>query len=248
MEENKEDRVSRLRQICELIGDNDIGMDKNFYVVNHHGYETDEDFNIPSGIRIIMFCYSGKILKICPKFDKFIWDAIMTNPDASYNYCTFLSNIAQYSSIRNHFCVYEGGQTIKNLMFENRPDDYWIHGIFNLPVDMTVRINPEKYITTNETNVGTFGDADVEVNPKKAVKAARTGTPYTIRSHVIYPGATFVSLKETVNEIIEHGDRNFTLLLFTCRSGKKQNIIKGYRIRSEIQKIYDSYLEKKNNT
>jgi hypothetical protein len=147
MEENP---ISKLKKICMQIDEKEPDMDKNFWAVNMHGDERMDEFIVPDGVRIIMFCYSGRKLDVCPRFDRFNWREIFLNEEASFNYCTFLSNISQYSSLRDHFCVYEKGTSIKDLDFST--DEYFRNGIFRLPVHASV-FDPEMeevYVSSSE--------------------------------------------------------------------------------------------------
>ena len=109
----------------------DNPMNKNFFFLNAHGEELEHIYEIPKGVRLIMFCYS-KTLDVCKKFDEYNWSHILLDPQASSNYCDFLKSISGYSSIRDHFCVYEEGDVIPNLNIF--PDDKFRDGLYRLPV------------------------------------------------------------------------------------------------------------------
>ena len=50
----------------------DYPINKNFFFLNAHGEELEKLYEIPKGVRIIMFCYS-KELQVCDKFDEYNW-------------------------------------------------------------------------------------------------------------------------------------------------------------------------------
>lgn len=105
-------------------------INSNFYFVNAHGEELGSRFEIPKGVRVIMFCHT-KTLHVCPKFDTFNWEHILLDPHTSNNYCNFLNTLVKYSTIRDHFCIYEENDTIRNIRL--LPDDNFRAGIFRLP-------------------------------------------------------------------------------------------------------------------
>jgi hypothetical protein len=238
--------IERLASICEELDEDEPAMNKNFYAVNLHGYETKEDFIIPENVRIIMFCYSGRKLNVCPRFDKFNWTKIFTNESAAYNYCTFLANIAQYSSIRDHFCIYNPGDRIKNINF--RPDDYFRHGLFALPVHAAVYVREDNRIyTTDSDSTGktiisrslSRYTSNVKTDREKACSTLRySENPAIILSpHIMNAN----QLSTIVNNLkFKHG--GVTLLLLTCREGKPVKLPHTIRVKEELELMYEKYL------
>jgi hypothetical protein len=244
--------VSRLKNICQQLGEKEPPMDKNFYACNLHAYETSEDLVIPEGVRIIMFCYSGRILNICPRFDKFNWKQIFTNKDASYNYCTFLSNLVQYSTLRNHFCVYEPGSTIKDLKFIG--DKYFRDGVFQLPVkaavmdwdDNIVYTTSDKVtehvMTTRPASLQMDSATSIRKNRDKAVTLLRykENPAYIKSSHM---DMLFQPLSTLIKNL-KFRSGGCTLLLLTCREGKRHKLRRSPRVYDELKKLYQKYRSK----
>ena len=106
-------------------------INRNFFFLNAHGDEIERIWEVPKGVRIIMFCYS-KELQVCDRFDKYNWSHILLDPYASDNYCNFLEKISGYSSICDHFCVYEENDLIRDL--DIHTDENFREGMFRLPV------------------------------------------------------------------------------------------------------------------
>ncbi len=104
----------------------------NFYFLNGHGEELEKEYEVPNGVRIIMFYYSGKILNICNVFEKFNWSNILLNPNSFTDYYKFLSAISENKSINDYFRIYEEGDIIKNINLYS--DNNFREGIFKLPV------------------------------------------------------------------------------------------------------------------
>lgn len=117
--------------VCENYSLKDMDINKNFFFVNSHGGELNSTYEIPHGIRIIMFCHTTT-LNVCPKFDKFNWENILLDPDASKNYCSFLYSISKHASIRDHFCIYEEGEIIRDISLYS--DETFRGGLYRLPV------------------------------------------------------------------------------------------------------------------
>lgn len=236
MEDNP---IKTLKTICEKLDEKEEPVNKNFWTVNMHGDELSEDFLVPQGIRIIMFCYSGRKLNICPRFDKFNWREIFLNEDASYNYCTFISNIAQYSSLRDHFCIYEAGHTVKDILLT--PDPSFRSGVYKLPVQAAVKDEESNtvYISSPELF------SKVIHRETKNVRVDRANTAKIIKDKNI-PNTIIFSphynfQKITLSKLIQKLGTNYTLLLLTCRTGKKQKLIPAPTVSEELQKLYNQY-------
>jgi hypothetical protein len=231
--------IKNLKSICEKLGEKEDQINKNFWTVNMHGDELTEDFIIPEGIRIIMFCYSGRELNICPRFDKFNWREIFLNEDASYNYCTFISNISQYSSLRDHFCVYNSGHTIKDILLT--PDRSFRSGVYKLPVQAAVKDQESDtvYISSPELF------SKVIHRETKNVRVDRANTAKIIKDKNI-PNTLIFSQqynfqKITLSKLVQKLGKNYTLLLLTCRTGKKQKIEPAPTVVEELQQLYKKY-------
>lgn len=235
--------LATLRQICQRIDENDendgktVTMDRNFFAVNMHGEETDDDFILPDGFRVIMFCYSGQLLHICPNFDVFNWNSIMLNEDASYNYCTFLSNLVQYSTLRNHFCVFSPGDKIHNIMFY--PDDEFYHGIFKLPVRASTydETTDTMYLSSSEI----FSQ---EIFPRKKVDAKKVAKNIQKKLPVTFHSKYRIPLKSSLINIIRDltlAGQQATILLLTCREGEEKSLPKNPKVYEELVRLYKSY-------
>jgi hypothetical protein len=142
--------IRNLEKICKKIEkkENEMGgiirhqpINKNFFVLSSHGSDLYSDFTVPKGVRIILFCYSGRELYVRDNFDRFIWNKIMFKKNTSFNYCTFLSNLSMYPSFRDHFCIYNQGDKFHDLRIET--DKYFMDGLFQLPVEAVV-LHPGK--------------------------------------------------------------------------------------------------------
>jgi hypothetical protein len=245
----EEDHISNLKQICVKLDEKEPEINKNFWAVNMHGDELKDEFVVPQGVRIIMFCYSGRELDVCPRFDKFNWREIFLNEDATYNYCTFISNLSRYSSLRDHFCVYEEGETVRDLIF--RPDEDFRDGIFKLPVHAAV-FNPkinEVYVSCPEIFSQAVAKSTktrrISVNRREVAKLVKDKDSDTI---IFSPHITIskIKLSELVAKLrISMGrvDKvDFTLLLLTCRSGQpRHGLIHPPTVYEELEKLFQKY-------
>jgi hypothetical protein len=241
--------VQNLKEICKNLKEDEAEINKNFWAVNMHGDETKEEFVVPKGIRIIMFCYPGRKLDICPRFDKFNWREIFLNEDASFNYCTFLSNLVQYSSLRNHFCVYEEGA--KMLDLELSSDPLFRNGIYQLPVQAAV-YDPQTeqiYMSSSEIFDKVIAKMDkvkrISVDREKTAKIVKDKeTDAIIFSKVI--NIPKIKLSELIRKlrtkIGQAYPSDLTLLLLTCRTGEKQRgILRPPTVYEELEKLYQKY-------
>lgn len=209
-------------------------INSNFYFVNAHGDELEKLYEIPPGVRIVMFCYS-KNLDVCQKFDKFNWENILLDPVASSNYCNFLSAISQYSSIKDHFCVYEPGDVIRNLLIST--DKTFREGLYRLPV------KGYAYDVENNTIVVSDGTLLSEVHKDEklnkmmkkterrrvAVDGKRVADLLRVQSDVgivqsqvrkIHKNALLSNL---INSLRMHM-QEFTILLMVCRTRNEEEI------------------------
>lgn len=243
------DRIQNLRKICQGLDELEKDTDKNFWVVNMHGDEIPEKFTVPEGVRIIMFCYPGCRLNIWPKFDRFNWREIFMNEDASYNYCTFLSNIVQYPSLRDHFCVYDAGKTVDDLVFS--PDENFRSGIYNLPVygavydknSNTVFSSSEKVFAETVKETVKVGKIVVDKN-KTADMIKDKFSPAIFFSKHFEPEQ--MRLSELVRKLSvvlgSERKKGFTLLLLTCRTGEKRwTSTFPPTAYQELEKLYKKY-------
>lgn len=210
-------------------------MDKTFYAMNMHGYELEKDYVIPKNCRVIMFCYSGGILDVCHRFDKYIWLNIFTDPNSTKNYKNFLKSLSGYSSLRDHFCVYESGTKIKDMKFETDHD--FRHGLYKLPVQGAVCVekNNKVYITDPETTAEYLTIPErklpkcknVVMDRDKAAKALRSHkNPAWIRSLVVMDTTNL----STVLKRLKFRYGGVTLLLLTCREGKGYDLPEAYTV------------------
>jgi hypothetical protein len=236
---NSKSSLSKIREICEKLDENEPKKNKYFYSISSHGYETEEDYIVPKGIRIIMFCYSGELLHMCPKFDRFIWKNILLNEEASYNYCTFLTNLTLYPSLRDHFCVYDSGHKIKNMVFDQ--DEEFRSGIFKLPVECAVYDNMSDTIYTSSSEA-MVKILERDVKKKRiSVNTEKTGEliRYKQNEAIIFSQTKMLTMNKLSD--IARNVNDSTILLLTCREGKKSNIHPARRVYQELEKLYTEY-------
>lgn len=224
-------------------------INNNFFLLNAHGNEKETDYEVPKGVRIIMFCYSGAILDICKKFDRFNWSNILLDPTSSSNYCSFLSAISEYSSIRDHFCIYEENDVIKNLMLFS--DKVFREGLFRLPVkgfaydekNETVVISSNTMISDVNKDerlkklVKNAPRTHIKVDDKRIVELMRKNNDVAIIKSFVRHIKTKISLSNLINSM-RSKERDFTLLLMVCREGVGSEVIsKGRRVIDEMEKM-----------
>lgn len=236
------DHVKRLKDICYRLDEKEPEIDKNFYAINMHGTELADNYIIPKGIRIIMFCYSGRILKICPRFDTFNWSEIFLNEDSSYNYCTFLSNLVQYSTLRDHFCVYNSGDIIKDIIFHS--DEVFRDGIYRLPVYAAVTdpADGTTYVSSSEIftkAIERFKSHKTVVDPKRVGKILRHKESNAIifSKHIFHSGTKL----STLIRDIQYQQKEFTMLILTCRKSKGFELPHTRRVYEELNRLYQEY-------
>ena len=234
---------------CREYSGYDKPINKNFYFLNGHGGEMDDDYEIPKGVRIIMFCYSGAILDICHKFDRFNWNNILLDPTASSNYCTFLAAISKYSSVKDHFCVYEENDVIKNI--ELLGDKYFREGLFRLPVKgfgydeetKSVVISSHSLMSDTQTDkkfielTKNLPRTHILVDDKKLIELMRKKNDVAIFQTSIKQIKGRLKLSNLINSIRLHEDQ-FTLLLMVCREGEgSEEISKGKKVGDEVERM-----------
>lgn len=249
------DIIDRLEASCKLLPEKDKDINKNFFAVNAHGTETKDSLIVPPNCRVIMFCYSGRILEVCPRFEKFIWKRIMTKESASYNYCTFLANIAQYSSIRNHFCIYEPGSNIKNIEFYG--DNIFRSDVFELPVRAVVRDESDNTLYSTDENTGLdlleheskiggkvfmVRSKRIKIDQSKASKLLHNNSNRAWFASKIVKSDHADNLSDLLNYINYKGGG--TIILFVCREGKKHKMPKSPKVYDELKKIYKYHQSK----
>jgi hypothetical protein len=220
-------------------------INKNFYLLNAHGEELETNYEIPKGVRIIMFCYSGKILDICHKFDKFNWSHILLNPNTSSNYCSFLSAISKYSSIRDHFCIYEENDVIKNIMLYS--DENFREGMFRLPVKgFAYDKNSESVVISSNTlmsevikdkrlkNLFKNNPKRIRIDDTRIVNLLRKNNDVGIINSFVRKIKDQISLSKLINSM-KLRENEFTLLLMVCREGiGDYNISRGKKVIDEV--------------
>lgn len=233
--------IHKIRKICEKLGD--MGKE-SFYTLSSHGYELEKDIIIPQGVRIIMFCYSGKILDICEKFDLFNWENIFLDEDSTYNYCTFLGTLVQYPSLRDHFCIYDTGMKIKEMEFI--PDLYFRDGIYKLPIYGSGYDKDNSTLYLSDQKI--FSQAMSKVKSKRVIvdkkQTAKILMEKNENGHIFSFHETFSGVY-TLSRLIENlklKERKFTLLLLTCReSTGYKDISVGKNVYSELEKLIRYY-------
>jgi len=242
------------------LGKKDINQ--NFFFLNAHGEELEQLYEVPKGVRIIMFCYS-KELQVCDRFDRFNWENILLDPKTSSNYCNFLGSISRYSSIRDHFCVYEENDVIRNMTIFT--DKTFREGLYRLPV------KGYAYDEKNKTVVVSEGTLLSEVQKDSRLKKLMKDAP---RTHIKVDGRRVANLlrKESDVGIIQSQVRKihdkarlsnlinsmrlhipeFTILLMVCRErseedrmyteGVADDISDGKQLLDEMKQM-ERYLE-----
>jgi len=237
--------VHKLKKICQDLKEDEPDMDKNFWAVNMHGDETNVKITVPKGIRIIMFCYSGRKLFVCPRFDTFNWKELFLNEDAAFNYCTFVANLTQYSSLRDHFCVYEEGSVINDLVLSF--DNTFRYGVYKLPVKTAVydEENKQVYLSSSDifdkVIVKSEQAKKISVNVEKTAEIIKTrATDVKIFSPVIIVDHT--KLSSLIKKIQFQEQKGFTLLLLTCRTGKQDPELQpSPTVYQELEKLFKKY-------
>jgi hypothetical protein len=233
----------------------DNPINRNFFFLNAHGDETEKIYEVPKGVRIIMFCYS-KELQVCDRFDKYNWSHILLDPQASDNYCDFLSAISGYSSIRDHFCIYEEHDLIRDLVIST--DDKFREGMYRLPV------KGYAYDEKNDTLVVSNGTLLSEIHDDKRLnKMMKESKHKTVDSKrivdmlrvkndvgIIQSQVRLIHdrarLSNLVNSMKLHTD-GLTVLLMVCRNrdedarktsgGAADNISKGRVVTEELERM-----------
>lgn len=230
-------------------------INKNFYFLNGHGEELETDYEVPEGVRIVMFCYSGEILNICHRFDKFNWSNILLDPSASSNYCTFLSAISEYSSINDHFCVYRAGDIIKNIQLHS--DNEFREGVFRLPVkgfaydkssdSVVISKNMPMSQVLKHPELDRFFKKkrkSIKIDDRRVVNLMRKKNEVTIIESYVRKIYTSIYLSNLVNSMKLHGP--FTILLMVCREGVGSDTIsKGRVVKDEVMRIKREILLKR---
>jgi hypothetical protein len=243
------DRIHKLKQICEKLDEKEPDINKNFWAVNMHGDEVMEDFTVPEGVRLIMFCYSGRSLHICDRFDRFNWQELFLNEDASFNYCTLIAHLSQYSTLRDHFCVYEAGSTIRDLNLSQ--DSYFRNGIYKLPVKASV-YNPntgQVYVSSSDifdkTISSTVNVKRISVNKREVAKIAKDKDSQTIifTHYIDMPKIRLSSLIRKLQTRIGSLEKDsFTILLLTCRTGEdRRGVIHPINVFQELENLFKKY-------
>jgi hypothetical protein len=239
-------RVNNIEQCFEYSVTTEL-INKNFFFVNGHGEETKYNYEVPKGVRIVMFCYSGATLNICDRFDKFNWSNILLDPSTSSNYCAFLSKISEYSSIRDHFCIYEEGDVIKNIKLHTDP--YFREGLFRLPVKgYAYDKSTDSIVISSNTTLSDINTdsklkeffkkrrTHIRIDDKRVVELMRKNNDVTIIKSYVRPIYKSILLSNFLNPIRQHSP--FTVILMVCRDGfPSEDISKGRQVKDEILKM-----------
>lgn len=235
------------KEDCQLYSGMREEINKNFYFLNGHGEELETYYEVPDGVRIIMFCYSGEILNICHRFDKFNWGNILLDPSASSNYCTFLSAISEYSSVNDHFCVYKAGDTIKNIQLHS--DNEFREGLFRLPVkgfaydkssdSVVISKNTPMSQVLKHPELNTFFKNKrkrIKIDDRRVVNLMREKNEVTIIESYVRKIHKTIRLSNLINSMKLHGP--FTILLMVCREGVgSDSISKGRVVKDEVMRM-----------
>lgn len=225
----------------------DKQINKQIYFLNGHGEELENEYEIPKGVRIIMFCYSGKILNVCNVFDKFKWSNILLNPSSTNDYCKFLSAISENKSVNDHFCVYEEGDQIKNI---NLYSDYnFREGIFKLPVKgFCYGKNSDSIVISSNTPMSSIVSnpelkhfikkkrKKISIDDNKIIDLMKKNNDVSIIESYIRKIYKNIKLSNLINSMKING--NFTILLTVCiEEGESKLIPNGRKIEDELEKI-----------
>jgi hypothetical protein len=246
-----ENKLENFYKICKEIKYRKPEESIVFYAVNMHGEETNNDFTVPKGIRLVMFCYSGRILNVCPKFDIFNWRNILLNENAVTDYTTFLCTLSQYSTLRDHFCIYEEGDVVKNIVFKS--DENFRDGIFKLPILASAYDEERKiaFVSSNEVLDRAVKDypgakrviEDIETTSKGIRQKMYKGNIYS--SYKVPLSTTLERVtKEVKMKLDSENKEPVTLLILSCRERKvtsQETIKKTSRVYEELEKIYKKY-------
>jgi len=239
--------VSQLAHICHLLDEEEPKKDKNFWVADLHGMETYQDYKIPSGVRIIMFCHA-RYLDMRPEFEDFVWEHIYLNRDTSFNYCTFLSTLALYPSLRDHFCVYNSGDVITDLyLFEEKKNEFRT-GVFQLPVRIAVKKDDTIFVSSEDVFQPTLeaskGIRKILVDPGKTARYSREPD-----SQVKFFSSSFSIPNLKMSDIItflQEKSGDLTLLVMACRTSKRPHrLTSAPRVYEELEKMYEKLSQKR---
>ena len=209
--------------------------DNTFFFLNAHGTELNNTYKIPSGIRIIMFCYSKK-LYVSNCFDEFNWAHILLNPDTSTDYNSFINTISKYKTIRDHFCIYETGDTIYDINIYG--DKNFRDGLFRLPVrgygyeettDTVILSDGTLFSEINSDPIvkkliKRGSHSHIKVDNKRLVKLFKNKKHVGIFKSFIKKIHSPINLSSLIKDIKKYTNQ-FTILLMICRDGNyKYNI------------------------
>jgi hypothetical protein len=230
-------------------------VNRNFFFLNAHGEKLKKLYEIPEGVRIIMFCYS-KELQVRKKFDEYNWSHLLLDPTASNNYYDFLTAISGYSSIRDHFYVYEEGDVIHNL--DILTDDEFREGLYRLPMKGYVYDNKTDDIVLSDNSLLSEVQKDknyrklvrdnkcrsVVVNSKRIVKLLKDKKKVGIIQSQVKKIHDTTRLSNLIGSMKIHAS-SFTVLLMVCRDcdqearkvfGVAGDISKGRNILDELER------------
>jgi len=227
-------------------------INKNFYFLNCDSEEPENEYEIPKGVRIVMFCYSGKILNVCNAFDKFNWSNILLNPDSSSDYCNFLSAISDYSSINDDFSVYEEGDTIKNINLYS--ENTIRQGVFKLPVkgffydkktdSIIISSNTPMSSIVRQSELKRFfkdKSQKIIIDDNKIVDLMKKNKNVSIIESYVKKIHKSIKLSNLINSMKNHG--NFTMLLMVCKNGEEnRSFSNGRVIKDEVIKMKSQIL------
>lgn len=219
----------------------------NFYFLNGHGEELEEEYEVPNGVRIIMCYYSGKILNICNVFEKFNWSNILLNPNSFSDYYKFLSSISENKSINDYFRIYEEGDIIKNINLHS--DSNFREGIFKLPVkgfcydnksdSIVISSNTPTSSIVNYPELKDFfkeKDKKIIIDDNKIIDLMKNNKNVYIIENFFRKIYKSVKLSNFINSMRIH--QNFTILISVCKEEKEIKLSSsGRKIEDELEKI-----------
>lgn len=217
----------------------------NFYFLNGHGEELEQEYEVPNGVRIIMFYYSGKILNICNVFEKFNWSNILLNPNSFTDYYKFLSAISENKSINDYFCIYEEGDIIKNINLYS--DNNFREGIFKLPVkgfcydkksdSIVISSNTPTSSIVNYPKLKDFcKEKQKKIDDNKIIDLMKKNNDVCIIENYFRKIYKSVKLSNFINSMRIY--QNFTILISVCKEEKEIKLSSsGRKIEDELEKI-----------
>ena len=216
----------------------------DYWTVNAHGMEGSE-YEIPKNVKIITFCYTGRKLQVCEEFDLFNWNEIFLNTSITSSFTNFLKIISKYSSIKDHFCVYEEGHTIRDIIFTEKKSDLFRQGVYKLPILASVKIKDTTYVSSEEV----FPEAIKAHKNKRIILSKQICGDFLKEKEkdeekeVVNIYSSYienfgrVSMSELIKNL-KKPDKGLVFLLFTCREGeRRRGVIHPKKVKEYLNEL-----------